>query len=1365
MYCGYAAATLALRAKPSLSHSHRLALLDDGRGDELFPRGFSINPRFLLYGYYLRQSSLIYWSPLRTFLAGHGGNHCSRLSLRDDEPCAPRMSAMRGGCTNCCCCRSSQRRFQMIVQCCTESFGGRMRENDADHNEFDHPRRYAKREFEIRSDADGTVRSLRARRDGSSSVCPSCGHENGASWGRKVGGESSRSSTGKKGYVGKKANAGLRKVRGVWNVEDDVDYVSSEEPDYTERDYNLRASTSGKVSSSKIEGRETKLIASSHREKEYHHFEEEDEVKNRGSWERSQKFARISEVDKNVDVASGSKNMADLKVDMDKRCASSVKQQGEVDQRILKRDKQELIKRIQRDASWSVSAHGRSDEDYHQRQNIVGLESREGSRTFVTVSDVHGDDTLMASRSKNFVDKSKVGMAESSSSTLTQQGQVDKRVVRQAELKTDVIDGYFHNEDQVATQRESREGSQKIVRISEVHEDNAERISSVENVYDTGKMGKEHSSTSTLNQHAAVDQLAFQSHGSREHLQNLRQMKELHSSNIQLGSNIERRHEEVLVKNRDDKLVSVHMARDKKGQADQKIIAKRPLGEQYEKFLDVSRLQQCGTENTSSSNSLLQSRVDDEDCSTSTVSLVHQVGKHQNQSENQYTHQSSLRRESGKNTYASELSKKDSGRISTAQVIYRTHMKNELDDRRYSSKRESKQDFGISEYSVTDIQRDSDSQETSNMGVRNQLESSSLLLVQDEQKRHSQRTNQEITSSGYLDSASSSLYTHMQQPDDHNSQDEMYLVKNDALDSAGRLESSSAVYVDEFVDKLRQETSSYKMSSGTQTEGTRSKDSQSTTSIQSCRLDATTKDKEDKYIQEGSRRSSRSGTGGPSDEMWNVRNPTSQEDNRTEEPGEDGLSARVADSTNAAPIAERTVARRSSKSLWAHIADIIRMGWVHRAESHTSVQKSGKRSSSEGSEAWFSGQDASDDENDANRRSSALKELLPVGGPTDRVHETHSSFSQGSLKAPDVMAMQLGSSASSSLGIKGGCSSTSASTDSRPAEVTLTKNEKGTEGLPSSAITVDQSLTGVAPSVTIDEGIAHTGNLAIPVSGYMKLDEAAIRKEPLEADKTAGKDGELKNRKLQRNKQVLQETFEEWEEAYRLESEQRKTDEFFMREALVEAQKAADIWEVPVGAVLVQNGKIIARGYNLVEERRDATAHAEMICIREASNLLRTWRLAVIFCNFQNCSVTFDYNELFANVLQETTLYVTLEPCPMCAGAILQARIDTVVWGAPNKLLGADGSWVRLFPGDNGGSNISDPSNQKAGPVHPFHPDIRIRRGVLTTECSEVLQQFFQLRRKKKKQDSPPQSCLPVPNRPAKLFAKMHNIFSIMFRL
>ncbi|XP_039069281.1 tRNA(adenine(34)) deaminase, chloroplastic-like [Hibiscus syriacus] len=188
----------------------------------------------------------------------------------------------------------------------------------------------------------------------------------------------------------------------------------------------------------------------------------------------------------------------------------------------------------------------------------------------------------------------------------------------------------------------------------------------------------------------------------------------------------------------------------------------------------------------------------------------------------------------------------------------------------------------------------------------------------------------------------------------------------------------------------------------------------------------------------------------------------------------------------------------------------------------------------------------------------------------------------------------------------------------------------------------------------------------------------------------------------------------------------------FMREALLEAKKAADSWEVPVGAVLVQHVKIIARGRNLVEELRDSTAHAEMICIREASSILCSWRLA------------------------DTTLYVTLEPCPMCAGAILQERIDTVVWGAPNKLLGADGG---------NGSEVTD---KPAAPVHPFHPNMGIRRGLLASECADMMQQFFQLRRKNKgKNAEQPQSpsSLPVTSHRSKFFTKMHDILHLMFCL
>ncbi|XP_020097690.1 tRNA(adenine(34)) deaminase, chloroplastic-like [Ananas comosus] len=278
------------------------------------------------------------------------------------------------------------------------------------------------------------------------------------------------------------------------------------------------------------------------------------------------------------------------------------------------------------------------------------------------------------------------------------------------------------------------------------------------------------------------------------------------------------------------------------------------------------------------------------------------------------------------------------------------------------------------------------------------------------------------------------------------------------------------------------------------------------------------------------------------------------------------------------------------------------------------------------------------------------------------------------------------------------------------------------------------------PSVkTADRSIAET-----------KPKEELVITEPPEIAAISGKEAELKRRKLQRTDQVVKERFDQWEEAYRIEREQRKTDEFFMREALAEAQKAADMWEVPVGAVLVRNGEIFARGCNLVEELRDSTAHAEMVCIREASNFLQSWRLS------------------------ETTLYVTLEPCAMCAGAILQARIDTVVWGAPNKLVGADGSWVRLFPGDGENNDFDRLSNNTAGPVHPFHPKITTRRGVLATECSEVMQQFFQLRRKKDKKSEkkleqepapPPPHQSYLPTHPVKFFTKVHGIFSMMFCL
>lgn len=150
-------------------------------------------------------------------------------------------------------------------------------------------------------------------------------------------------------------------------------------------------------------------------------------------------------------------------------------------------------------------------------------------------------------------------------------------------------------------------------------------------------------------------------------------------------------------------------------------------------------------------------------------------------------------------------------------------------------------------------------------------------------------------------------------------------------------------------------------------------------------------------------------------------------------------------------------------------------------------------------------------------------------------------------------------------------------------------------------------------------------------------------------------------------------------------------DERFMLEALKQAWKAYQEDEVPVGAVLVHKGKVIARGYNQVEMLRDATAHAEMLCITAGEGALENWRLA------------------------DTTLYVTIEPCAMCAGAMLLSRVPTLVWGAPDIRHGANGSWINLF--------------DKAHPTH----SVEVRTGVLSEFASMMLRDFFQKRREEKK--------------------------------
>lgn len=148
-------------------------------------------------------------------------------------------------------------------------------------------------------------------------------------------------------------------------------------------------------------------------------------------------------------------------------------------------------------------------------------------------------------------------------------------------------------------------------------------------------------------------------------------------------------------------------------------------------------------------------------------------------------------------------------------------------------------------------------------------------------------------------------------------------------------------------------------------------------------------------------------------------------------------------------------------------------------------------------------------------------------------------------------------------------------------------------------------------------------------------------------------------------------------------------NEQYMREALKEAEKAFEKGEVPIGAVIVKEGNIIGKGHNLRETSKDPTTHAEMIAIREASSKLGGWRL--IDCE----------------------MYVTVEPCPMCAGAIILARIPHVVIGTIDKKSGAAGSVLNILQNDQ--------LNHKA----------EVEIGCLQNECENMMKEFFrQLRRK-----------------------------------
>lgn len=146
-----------------------------------------------------------------------------------------------------------------------------------------------------------------------------------------------------------------------------------------------------------------------------------------------------------------------------------------------------------------------------------------------------------------------------------------------------------------------------------------------------------------------------------------------------------------------------------------------------------------------------------------------------------------------------------------------------------------------------------------------------------------------------------------------------------------------------------------------------------------------------------------------------------------------------------------------------------------------------------------------------------------------------------------------------------------------------------------------------------------------------------------------------------------------------------------MKEAIRQAKKAYALEEVPIGCVIVYEGKIIARGYNRRNTDKNTLSHAELIAIRKAAKKLGDWRL------------------------EECTMYITLEPCQMCAGAMMQARLTNAVIGCMNPKAGCAGSVLNILEMDG------------------FNHKVHVERGVLEEECSQMLSQFFKELREKKK--------------------------------
>lgn len=421
-----------------------------------------------------------------------------------------------------------------------------------------------------------------------------------------------------------------------------------------------------------------------------------------------------------------------------------------------------------------------------------------------------------------------------------------------------------------------------------------------------------------------------------------------------------------------------------------------------------------------------------------------------------------------------------------------------------------------------------------------------------------------------------------------------FVSDDDAIGSAARLEKSSTHYVGEFVEKIR-------------TEIQREKETHTTTILHG-ESSGVPRSNEHDLVSD----SQQSGIKGPADEMWKVDEQSIQEPSKAEVQDNESKDSNV-------------TVKRTGRSLWNTISDIIKLRWLPHAESGDSGRKAGGRSSpnqSTSSERWFSGHEAEENEETFEEKEGRSSTLGLSGshrqGKTGSQIEESPSSSTLETTAPFPAVMQEKSSlqASISLPTGGEISGDTSSSTRTESSITLPAlrlqrspamrgapeaGEAHASGSSKSSLQASISLPtdgeisgGTSSSAGIDSSISlpalrlprYTAIGGLPDAREVRADSGSGMNEQantgiVEQTESVVNEGKMKQKKLQRKDHVVRDKFSEWEEAYRLEAEQRKIDEMFMREALLEAQKAADNWEVPVGAVLVHNGKIIARGCNL----------------------------------------------------------------------------------------------------------------------------------------------------------------------------------------